>query len=299
MKRLIKFFTLIFTVIFMSCSSDEDNNSNPYYFNFKLNSTPFTQITYPNNFYAQGGDKYFKIGINSDDGMYFHIIFDKNGKLIESKVYSLGQIPTFVNKENYFHYRSHYFYFDNISINETTKTISGNFYQKLYSDKNNLDSDYDIVEGDFYLSYDNEQYSNNQELIIPCNTKLNETDWFCFDENHFSYPPFQAQREIEFISNDDSKFKIGIDVYNSETGLYNFDTSTYTGNYIKFYKYNINTLNYDEYDVDGSIEIISRNLLWPPGFKYTIKFDLTANHQISGETINISDGNFTFVFSGN
>ena len=173
-----------------------------------------------------------------------------------------------------------------------------NFYQKLYSDKNNLDSDYDIVEGEFYLSYDNEQYSNNQELIRPCITKLNETNWFCFDEIHFSYPPFQAQREIEFMGNDDSKFKIGIDVYNSETGLYNFDTSTYTGNYMKFYKYNINTLNYDEYDVDGSIEIISRNLLWPPAFKYTIKFDLTANHQISGETINISEGNFTFVFSG-
>lgn len=298
---------LLVAVTLFSCSPTEnpptdtnnpDPTPSPYYFNFKHNGAPFIHVMFPNNLTATKLGDTFRVSNLGDDGMYCDFFFNEDGHFVSSKVYSNGQVPTFINKSNYFNFSSHYFDYDIISIDETNMTIKGTFSGKLYENEFDLNSNFDVVEGDFFIPYiilpeETPTIYSNQGLSV----KINNSDWHSVKRRAFGYAYYYPQREEEFFYDDQVKIAVGLDVFASPVGIYTFSNAT-AGNYIRVSKFNTTTLTYEDYNTSGTVEILNRVALMPPGYLYEGKFNGTATNPTTGEILQLTDGAFKFIFSG-
>ncbi|GGD19706.1 hypothetical protein GCM10011343_07800 [Flavobacterium orientale] len=181
---------------------------------------------------------------SASNGSFMDLSFDKFGNLGEIRYFD----AEFNSKQNFQHFKSNYFTFELISINESQKKVKVSFSGNLYENNNDLSSPSITVSGSFDLPY-TIQTSNIPGLGLSC--KIAGNDWY---ETEFWDNGFWSV-DRKFISDDENMIIMKFTDEEIQTGNYNFSTSS--GNLIQLAKYDVATNTYIEYDTVGSLTISS------------------------------------------
>jgi hypothetical protein len=301
MKKYLSIYLITF--LLLSCSSSNEMPENPSFpeviepkLEILINGTKLDneliRNDYPilsafNNGYLQFGCLYNGEGHNPN---YIDIVLNPQGKLIGCKLNVNYINNTSAIFRNYRNFSSHYFETSIIEHNIQTKKIKFKLKGYLYKNNNNLNSEKVLIEiyyNDFYLSngyeYNSPVIENGLYSYHPqkFNFNLNNNFWsptFSFSKGSFvSYDPFMVVLKL-----------------NPQTteGNYAFN-HTLNINTIKFYKFNVNTYQYDEFNAIGSFNISYREYHGGNSYTYFGTFNLiVTNPNDANEVYDLNQGEF-------
>ena len=272
--KLICFLVLAFSIF--SCSSDDDGgNSVPTALTVNGNSVTL------NNVFAQKSERTMSIYASGSDDSSIEIVFNQFGNL-ESVTYDDAEFNSYYN---YQYFKSNYFTFNIVSLNESTNKVKVTYSGTLYSDETNLDSESITISGSF-----DTEYVNQTPLLagIGLSCKINGQDWHETDfwDNGFS------DVDRKYISDDENMIIMNLTDETIETGTYSFNNNSQ--NKIGFAKFNTTTKEYDFYQTTGTLTITSNTVV--SGFVRIIEgtFSLTATNGSS--SIQVTNGTFKTNF---
>lgn len=272
--KLICFLVLAFS--FFSCSSDGDGGSSVQTA-LTVNGSPITL----SNVFAQKSERTMSIYATGSDDSSIEIVFNQFGDL-ESVSYDDAEFNSFYN---YQYYKSNYFTFNIVSLNEATNTIKVTYSGTLYSDETDLNSESVTLSGGFDTEYIN-QTPSITGLGLSC--KINGQDWYETDfwDNGFS------DVDRKYISDDENMIIMNLTEETIETGTYSFTNNSQ--NKIGFAKFNTTTKEYDFYQTTGTLTITSNTVV--SSFIRIIEgtFSLTATS--GSNSIQVTSGTFKSNF---
>ncbi len=297
LKFMSRKFLVLFVFIFFSCtdsgsgSSDENPNTieDSYvivngikaYTGILYNAPPY--VTKKNGVFNIG----FSVGVNSLKH-YFSLQITEQGNIIY--ISDFTDTVSYYNR-TYYNFRNYPDFFSEVlmfNYDEQRKTFNLELKANLYLDSNNIDSENINVEFNLNGNYEDQPDTDDYLLsnrLDYCSAKFNNVDWTAmmqYENGSFTnYGPY--------------KIKV---IFNSSTPVANYTfTQTDNVNCIKFYKFNIQTFQYDEFNVLGNVNLyykefhgMSPNLLT---YSFFGTFNITAVNPIdSSEVISITDGKF-------
>lgn len=286
---------LVFSLLFAGCSSDDSSDENAgKYFRLKANGT---DINF--GFQYQVSSNYAVIKRRGDVfelwasyGMYQHsqnmhnllIYFEKNGDVI-SVVNSSGSVDYGSYEfKGYDNFPENYFNLEIVSLDETNKKIKINLNGNLYLNELDLNSEKFTLDGQLAMSYEDsdEEYGITFRGIDQyCKAKLNNQQWTARREKTAS----------SFTAADPYKIEIHF-AQDAVPGTYPVSNNT-TGNYIRFARFNTQTLTYDYYNVVGTLAHSYREYHGAGDYSYIGTFNFTAtNPNNPADVIQITDGTF-------
>ncbi|MFY7735034.1 DUF6252 family protein [Flavobacterium macrobrachii] len=272
--KLVYFIALAISII--SCSSDSDGGSSVQTA-LTVNGSPVTL----SNVFAQKSERTMSIYATGSDDSSIEIVFNQFGDL-ESVSYDDAEFNSFYN---YQYYKSNYFTFNIVSLNEANNTIKVSYSGTLYSDETDLNSESVNLSGSF-----DTEYINQTPLIagIGLSCKINGQDWYETDfwDNGFS------DVDRKYISDDENMIIMNLTEETIETGTYSFTNNSQ--NKIGFAKFNTTTKEYDFYQTTGTLTITSNTVV--SSFVRIIEgtFSLTATNGSS--SIQVTSGTFKTNF---
>ena len=280
MKKILKVLLLLgFTLYLTSCSSD-DNNINTVE---PVNLLKINDINVPVTIArAIKTDNLINIEVTGAFGsIYFYI--NPSGKMYDAtgEINSANEGVIFENFENN---PSIEFDFNLLEFDPITKKIKGKFTGKLYSDRNDLNSESSKWDGFFNITYvENVIPGNSSNLLTTA--KIGTLDWV---GTSFSYSPnnFQNTYGLKIKSNDAHFMNIVIPFYNRIIGNYTFNSSSQVYK-VFFYKYDSTLNELVEYSTSGNINFTDINSYFVQG-----TFNFIATHPTNGTTINVTNGVF-------
>lgn len=297
MKKIIFLITLCFA---FSCSKDDDSNKGEIsatsqdkeYAIVKINgfqgseslvkSLWVTKTKDVFNFYSTfgTGNEWHEINLDfTADNELLSAFKETHSRKMESEY------------KNYKNYPSNYFEVKILSLDEINKKIKVKAKGRLYSSDTDLNSDFIDLEVELYMSYTEKTYSNSN-YILPndyhveeyFNAKFNSVLWTA-RQNKYYYG------YTTLTSTDPYRIDIRFDKKSAE-GDYYFNSSS-TDNYVKFYKFNVETLVFDQYDVEGTLSCSYREYHGGYTYSYIGKLDLKAvNKSNPSDVVTVSDGIF-------
>lgn len=275
----IKLFTfLLIYSILISCSSNSDNNKIQQYFNFTKDGQQVL-ITQWTTYNYQDKEGFEVVGKNTTGGNV-SVSFDKYGNLNRVRLIQPNG-SDFSTKNNFYDFSSNYFKFELIAIDEINKTIKVNFSGKLYENEFDLNSNYSIVSGSFYIVVDNLIYISDKGVDANFNGK----DWHSVKTNQ-NFTLLGGDVILKEASDDEYEIDIYFNSLDTQTGRYAFN-STSTNNKVVLSKYDLLTNKYIKYICDGTMNIDSN-------YQSVIQgtFNLTATDPISNTHIQLTNATF-------
>ncbi len=300
-NSILLFFT--FGLLFSGCSTSsiEENaaNSQPInYFYLKVNGSDANAYSNGNNLIGPGGIKINKgvitIAVNFGEGFEWHVLnlaFTKEGKLISAQQDSHSAEN---GSWSYFNHRDFPSNFFNISVslNETSNRITIKFKGKLYLDKNNLNSEFNVIEGDISSDYYIEDDINPNYLITSSDSYGFSMEQYCTSNiDNLLWIARHEHVNSAFTSVDPYKIELHFDI-NASPGSFILN-STNAINYLRFSKFNTTTLTYDYYNVTGTLAYSYREYHGFTYYSYIGTFDFTAvNPNNPSDIINVTNGKF-------
>jgi hypothetical protein len=274
--KILKFISIFILAGLTSCSSDSNGESSVSNA-LSVNGTAVTLGAVV----AQKSEESLFIYATASDGSSIQIGFNKYGNL-ESVMYD---DPSFNSYYNYQYFKSNYFNFDLVSINESNNTVKITYSGTLYQDENNLDSESISISGSFNVNYIN-QTPLVEGLGLSC--KISGQNWYETDfwDNGFS------NVDRKFISDDDKMIIMQLTDQNIETGTYTFDNSS--SNKMNLAKFNTSTKEYENYTSSGTLTITSNTVV--SGVVRIIEgtFSFTATN--GSNTVEVTNGTFKTNF---
>lgn len=229
----------------------------------------------------------FGVGVNTLKH-YFNIQITEDGKVFWISDYT---DTDGIFQRNYYNYRPYPDYFADVldfSFDNQQKTFKLNLKANLYFDGTNLQSESINTEmhliGNYEVQQDTENFLLNDRLDY-CNAKLNNVSWI-------------AKKQYQngsFTNYDPYKIKV---IFNSSTPTGNYPfTNLDNINCMKFYKFNVVTFQYDEFNVSGNVNLFYKEFhgssLGLSTYSFFGTFNLTAtNPNDSNEVISVTDGKF-------
>ncbi|WP_026712046.1 DUF6252 family protein [Flavobacterium filum] len=274
--KILKFILIFVLAGLTSCSSDSSGGSSVSNA-LTVNGTTVTLGTV----IAQKSEESLFIYASASDGSSIQIGFNKYGNL-ESVIYDDQNFNSFYN---YQYFKSNYFDFDLISINESNNSVKISYSGTLYSNENDLESNSISISGSFNVNYIN-QTPLIEGLGLSC--KIGGQNWYETDfwDNGFS------NVDRKFISDDDKMIIMNFEDESIEPGTYTFNGSNV--NKLSLAKFNTTTKEYDSYNTSGTVTITSNTIV--SGVVRVIEgtFSFTATN--GSNTIEVTNGTFKTNF---
>lgn len=274
--KILKFILIFVLAGLTSCSSDSSGGSSVSNA-LTVNGTTVTLGTV----IAQKSEESLFIYATASDGSSIQIGFNKYGNL-ESVIYDDQNFNSFYN---YQYFKSNYFDFDLISINESNNSVKISYSGTLYSNENDLESNSVSISGSFNVNYIN-QTPLIEGLGLSC--KIGGQNWYETDfwDNGFS------NVDRKFISDDDKMIIMNFEDESIEPGTYTFNGSNV--NKLSLAKFNTTTKEYDSYNTSGTVTITSNTIV--SGVVRVIEgtFSFTATN--GSNTIEVTNGTFKTNF---
>lgn len=285
MKKIYFIFAFVALSTFaISCSSDDGGSSS--------NSSSLTvngsNVSF-SNVLAQKSENSLAIIANASDGASIQILFNKFGNL-ESVTYDDADFNSYYN---YQHYKSNYFTFNLVSINESNKRVKIDYSGTLYEDETDLNSNSITVSGSFDVNYI-VQTPAISGLGVTC--KIGGSNWYATDgytNNGIGFDDFILRE----LSDDQNMISLGFNSVNNGPGTYIFTSSTNT-NFAHLSKFNTTTLEYVDYNCVGSIVVTSKTSAGFIGYFIEGTYSFTAtNPTNSSDVIQVTNGVFKEYYS--
>nr|WP_315254820.1 hypothetical protein [uncultured Flavobacterium sp.] len=281
----IKFIVFVlFTAIFASCSSGDDNNdstNNPSTdgsFDFVYNNETKKVSLWK----AKKIDDYMQVEGVTSDGIGVNFVFNVYGNLYKAFTFGTSAASSVPEHNASEFFTSKTFTFTIVELNTTNKMVKVNFSGKLYIDEYDTESDFIVVSGSF-----NVPYSDFIPDIPGLGTfaKFDGKDWhgMSFD----SSTTWSTQITTLNVEND-GEYSLGIVFPKGDlkTGVFPFTSNDFS-NRISFSKFELATHEYIDYDVAGTITYTAVNDVYVEG-----TFSLTATHPTNDSKIVITEGKF-------
>lgn len=274
--KILKFIFIFILAGLTSCSSDSNGESSvSNALTVNGNAVTLGAVV------AQKSEETLFVSASASDGSSIQIIFNKYGNL-ESVIYD---DPSFNSYFNYQYFKSNYFNFDLVSINESNNTVKITYSGTLYQDENDLDSENISISGSF-----NVDYINQTPLIdgLGLNCKINGQNWYVTDfwDNGFS----NVDRKL--ISDDDKMIIMNFTDQNIETGTYTFDNDS--SNKMNLAKFNTTTKEYENYTSSGTLTITSNTVV--SGVVRIIEGTFSFTATSGSNTVEVTNGTFKTNF---
>jgi hypothetical protein len=286
----IKFLAvLLFTAIFASCSSGDDNNDN----NDNQPTIGSFEFVYNNETKKVSSwvkiDDFIEVSGETADGIGIDFKFNVYGNLYEAFTHGTSATSSVPMHEASQVLTSNTFTFTIVELNSANKMVKVNFSGKLYDNPYDVEanyitnpSDFIPVSGSFNVAY---------EDLVPSIpglgtfAKFDGIDWHGMSLD--SSTDGLTETTTLNVEND-GKYSLGI-VFpkgNLKTGTFAFTSNDFS-NRISFKKFDIATYEFIDYNVSGTITYTTVNNIYAEG-----TFSLTAENPIDDSKIVITEGKF-------
>jgi hypothetical protein len=285
----IKFIVFVlFTVIFASCSSGDENNddnqSTGGSFEFVYNN----EVKKISTWQANKIDDFIEVAGTTADGAGIDFKFNVYGNLYQGFAYGASSSTIYEVSEVF---TSQTFTFTLEELNTTNKTVKVKFSGKLYEDGYDTEAIYITnpskfipISGSFTLPY--------KDLIpdIPglgTFAKLDGKDWHGMSLDS-STELIGFDKITTLNAENDGEYSLGIVFPKADvkTGTFPFTSNDFY-NRISFTKFDLTTHEYVHYNVSGTITYTAVNEKYLEG-----TFSLTATHPVNNSKIVITQGKF-------
>ncbi len=289
--KTIKFLgLLVFSIVFFSCSSGDDDSSsaspNTFTYTYAGANVPITQII------ARKSEDRIVISGQAANGQGIDVEFNKFG--------NLGTIESFSTTDFSFPFTSvfydntaNYFNFQLISIDEVNKRVVVQFSGKLYDDDTDLTSQFVQVSGSIDVNYQ-EVTPNIPGLQVSAT--IGGSPWYStksYTNGGSSFDDFV----LRYQNDDQNRISIGFDSGNNNVGTYNFTPSSST-NFVHLAKYNTTTSMFDEYNCTGSMIVTSKTPVNIGGYIIEGTYTFTAvNPSNAAQQIQVTQGVFKTYYN--
>ncbi|MEP5338397.1 MAG: hypothetical protein ABJL44_06360 [Algibacter sp.] len=291
MKTLKTIVTLFYILIIVSCSSDgsddsgglSNNDSFIYkYENKNINITSWQAVKSENTIAVNG---------IASSGENFFITFNQYGNLSDVTILT-GEKDEYGFSESYLsfeYFKSNYFNFELLGVDEDNKRVSVKFFGDLYEDGYDIDSETRYVEGSF-----NVEYSEVTPQIpgLEVSAKVDGNDWYSTGQDMTS-GQVGTPVSINHFSDDAYTISYIIIPRDTDVGTYQFNENSVV-NKISFSRYDPSTNSEILYETSGSFGIEEHTV----GFGLTLitgTFSLTATN--GDEVISVTNGKIKDVYS--
>ena len=288
MKYLLKILVVLITITTIGCSSSDDSNDpqqveNTFTYNYEGVNIPITSIQ------AIKVENTIAVTGLSDQGKAFAIEFNKFGDLSSANSYSVTDF-SFPLSISFAYFKSNYFNFELLEVDEINKRVSVSFSGNLYEDEYDINSTTHTVQGSFNVSY-TEQTPQVSGLEVFA--KLNGVDWYSTTGSQSG--GFFSGSDIELNRYSDDEYFIGLSMNHDNTTAQSYDfASNAIVNKVTFKKYDPSTNDFIDYETSGIFNITEKTV----GLQITQvvgTFSLTATN--GSEVINITQGRFNQLYS--
>jgi hypothetical protein len=277
--KITKFISFLFVIATLaSCSSSDSDGGSSAASSVVLDGTNLT-ITSAS---AQRSEDTFAITADVSDGTSVQILFNKQGNLEEFSYWE--DVDTYFN---YQYYKSNYFTFNLISVNESTHKVKVSFSGTIYQDETDLNSTSKEVSGSFDLPY-TVQTPMITGLGLHC--KIAGNDWYETD----MWDNGWTDVDRKCISDDDNMMIIRFTDSSIAVGTYNFTTAS--GNKIQLGKFDTTAHDYTEFNTSGTMTITANTEYF--GFRViegTYSFTATNPSNASNQ-VQVTNGAFKLNF---
>jgi len=234
------------------------------------------------------------IAINgwNDEGNGIQLLFNVFGNL--GSVSSFSSNFEYPSSYSYEYFKSNYFDFQLVNVDEENKKVEVTFEGMLYEDERNLDSEKHEVKGSFIVTY-NDVEPSISGLGITAN--IDGKTWHETDGE--SYGGYVSGTDITLANFNDGEYILYLTFNhdNTEEGVYEF-TENDKVNVISIGKYHSDSEGdgFQQYNASGTLTITEKNASFIPYIKGTFSF--TATHPENGSVIEVTDGSFLEVYQG-
>lgn len=290
MKVLKTISALVLLLFIISCSSDgsdSDEISNKDSFNYKYEN----ESVNINSWQAVKSENTIAISGTGDAGEVVFFQFNVFGNLSSVTVLT-GETDDVGFQKSYYSYeyfKSNYFNFDLVGIDEANKRVSVKFSGDLYEEEYDIDSESRNIEGSFNVKYTE---VTPQISGLEVSAKINGDSWY---STSTFLSAGSSTSPLSLIHYSDDENFISYTIYPNEvnTGTYQFDQNS-TVYKIDFSQYDPITNDFINYETTGVFTIDEYNV----GFGISqIKgtFSLIAKNE--DEVITITEGKINDVYS--
>ena len=275
--KLISIMLLI--AIMASCSSGGSGNGSSTTTNLTLNGANVVV----SGAMAQRGDDTFVISANLPNSESIQLEFNKYGNLAEFSYWTNTNVY-----KNFQYYKTNYFTFSLISLNESAHTVKVSYSGTLYADENDMTSATKQVSGTFDLPY-----TVTSPLLtgLGLNCKIAGSSWY---ETQFWDNGFGGAVDRKYINDDDKMIIMRFGDQTISPGTYTFNTAS--SNKVQMAKYNTTTHTYTEYNAVGTLTITSNSA--PISIRIiegTFSFN-AINPSNSADEVQVTNGRFKTNF---
>ena len=296
-------FILIFCAFLVSCSSEDakstDNDIVPENYIYlkvdgeKVFSDDNVENLYLGNPVKMDHDVLVFTILHGEVGYVWNeILFymTNKGQLLQVTQISNG-FEFNITYRNYKNFPSNYFKVSDFNFDEVKSKVHFKFEGKLYFENDNFNSESINLSGEIKSDYVTETSTTPNFILLPteaslldqnCSAMINGNLWDAKIENPYS----------TFTSYDAYKFEIIFDI-NAAAGDFQITPASVT-NYVKFSKFNITTLTFDDYIVNGLLKLDYRENHGATKNSFKGTFDFTAtNPNDPTDILQVTDGKFT------
>ncbi|MXN92099.1 hypothetical protein GR160_12770 [Flavobacterium sp. Sd200] len=283
---------LFFAIAITGCSSEDVNVVGDDVSGDTFSYTQDGQLIPVTNIVAQKSEDLIAVTAFNSDGQTIVVQFNKYGNLREVMTYDVSDL-TVPGRTSYHYYKSNYFNFELVSLDETAKTVSVTFSGKLYNDKYDITSDFSTVDGTFTVSY---MDVTPQIPGMQVSAKINGTQWRA-TETGDSSGGFFSEDNITLYASNDSPYTISTIINHeyTEVGTYNFTNSS-ASNKLELSVFETETLNDISFaTTSGTLKITGKTV---GALTTTIEgtFSFTAFNPFTQTSIRVTDGVFKRVY---
>jgi len=234
------------------------------------------------------------IAINgwNEDGNNVQLQFNAFGNLSGVSSYSSNfDYPT---SYSYEYFKSEYFDFQLVNVDEENKKVEVTFEGTLYEDQRDLNSEQHEVKGSFIVTY-----SDVEPSISGLGTyaKIDGNEWY--DTDGETYGGFVSGSNITLAKFNDGEYILYLTFNHdmTEEGIYEFSENDEV-NVISIGKYYSGSEGdgFIEYKTSGTLTILEKHTGFIPIVWGTFSF--TATHPENGSVIEVTEGSFLEVYQG-
>jgi hypothetical protein len=241
MKQII-LLTVIISIFLSSCSSSSNSEDSNNSSSFTLNGN---QVNLTSATAQKSGNTIFVKAIVSN-GVSLEILFNKFGNLASFRYNSVTDYFA------YKYFKSNYFTFKLISLDEATKRVKISYSGKIYEDDTDLTSNSMQISGAFDLPYV-VVTPTIADLGVSC--KISGNNWYHTD----AWDNGLQTVDSKFINDNNDVIVMNLLSRTIAPGTYNFSTSSNVK--MMLGKFNTTNLSYEYYNSNGSLIITSNTIL--------------------------------------
>lgn len=296
MKNLFKIASVLLIMISFSCSNNSDSATVELdVFEFKYNDVSLS-LTNPSQFYDGGVSRtydqdrgLFTLHLHTTADVLIDIDFDKKGQLVDLTLFYWANNVA-ITYSPYKNFTSNYFNFQITDFDDVNNRIKGNFSGKMYRNNLDLNSEFIEVNCNFNLSCDFDlNYLCSCDGLLEClglSANINNQIFLSthdYNGNFYNIGPYKI--EVNALG-----------TFNLNE-VYDFTPST-SNHYVRLYKFNTNTLQYDLFDSTGSVVFTSYLGNCCNSVVVKANFNLTANdpNNSSEEPLHITNGKCKYIY---